>query len=417
MPQSANLAPEAGLLPRAAGALFETALDTMRVVVVTGPRQTGKSTLIQRHPRTAGLPYFTLDDVVTLRRASDDRRMFLESEPRMAIDEVPRDPALILAIKQVVDATHPQRLGQFVLTGSANLLMMRHVGDSLAGRAYYLRMWPLTRREQLGFGSAGMWTHFFETPTVQWLELVRATLAPEEAWRDAVRRGGFPAAVIDARTDEARSLWFDGYVTTYLERDVRDLQAIVHLQDFQALMQAAALRIGNLVNYADLARDVRMPASTVQQHVNLLETSFQAFRLRPYARNRTTRLIKAPKLYWSDTGLALHIGGGEATGAHLENYVLQDLLVWRDTETPRPDISYWRTAGGAEVDFIVERRRQLLAVEVKSSDEPTRRDAAHVLRFMEEYGPAVCGGLILHGGDRAYWLADRVLAAPWWAVL
>jgi predicted AAA+ superfamily ATPase len=335
----------------------------------------------------------------------------------MTIDEVQRDPALILAIKTAVDAAQPQRRGQFLLTGSANLLMMQQVGDSLAGRAYYLRMWPLTRREQLGFGTAGIWTRFFETNPDEWLALVRDEAVPEEDWRDAVRRGGFPAAVLDVRTDEARSLWFDGYVATYLERDLRDLQIVGNLQDFQTLMQIAALRIGNLVNYADLARDVRMPASTVRQHMNLLETSYQIVRLPPYMRNRTTRLIKSPKLYWNDTGLATYLGGGTPTGAHLENYVLNDLLAWRDTQVPRPEISYWRTAAGAEVDFVIERRQELLAIEVKATANPTPRDATHLRRFRDECGGQVRGALLLHGGDRAYWLATGVLAVPWWMVL
>jgi predicted AAA+ superfamily ATPase len=149
----------------------------------------------------------------------------------------------------------------------------------------------------------------------------------------------------------------------------------------------------------------------------LLETSFQAVRLPPYARNRTTRLIKTPKLYWSDTGLALHLGGGEPTGAHLENYVLHDLLVWRDTETPRPEITYWRTAGGAEVDFVVERRRALLAVEVKSGTTLAPRDFAHVKQFLDDYGADVRGAVVLKGSERAYWLADRIMAVPWWAVV
>lgn len=409
--------PPAPVLPRAAGRLYEKALDTMRVVVVTGPRQAGKSTLVRSHPRTAARPYFTLDDAATLLAAQADRRAFVRSDPEMTIDEVQRDPELILAIKTVVDAEHPPHRGQFVLTGSANLLMMKQVGDSLAGRAYYLHLWPLARREQLGFGAAGIWTQFFETPPGQWLDMVRAEPAPAEDWQDAVRRGGFPAAVLEEPDEEARSLWFEGYVATYLERDLRDLQTVSNLPAFQALMQAASLRIGNLLNNAELARDVRMPASTVQQYLNLLETSFQAIRLLPYARNRTTRLIKTPKLYWSDTGLALHLGGGTVTGAHLENYVLNDLLVWRDTEVPRPEVSYWRTASGAEVDFIIERRRELLAVEVKAGSAPTARDTAHVRRFCEEYGSQARGGIVLHGGERAYWITERILAAPWWMVL
>lgn len=393
-------------------------MRTMRVVVVTGPRQAGKSTLVQTDPLTAQRPYFSLDDPLTLLRVREDRRAFLRSEPELTVDEVQRDSELMLAIKAAVDEQRPSKHGQFLLTGSANILMMQQVSDSLAGRAYYLRLQPLTRREQLGHGTAGIWTRLFETPAEEWLELVRANKALEEDWRDAVRRGGFPAVSVELSEARERSLWFDGYIATYLERDLRDLKAVSNLQDFQALMQAAALRLGNLLNHAELARDVKMPATTVHQYMNLLETSYQAARLAPYARNRTKRLIKTPKLYWNDVGLALHLGGvREPTGAHLENYVFTDLLAWRETETPRPEVSYWRTASGAEVDFVIERQRKLLAVEVKTGGTPLPRDAAHIKTFFDEYGKQVCGGLVLHGGDQTYWLGDKILATPWWRVL
>lgn len=148
-------------------------------------------------------------------------------------------------------------------------------------------------------------------------------------------------------------------------------------------MQAAALRVGTLLNHAELARDAKMPLTTVHQYMSLLETSLQATRLVPYARNRTKRLIKTPKLFWNDVGLALHLGRAEPSGAPLENYVLTDLLSWRDTETPRPEVSYWRTASGAEVDFVLERKKKLLAVEVKAGEAPApprRRTHQGVLR-------------------------------------
>jgi uncharacterized protein len=405
------------ILPRAVAPLLDVALQTMRVVVITGPRQAGKSTLATNHPKLLSRPYFSLDDPATLLRVQADRRAFLSSEPDMVIDEVQRDPALILAIKVAVDHQRPQRRGQFVLTGSANLLMMKHVNDSLAGRAYYLNLQTLTRREQQGLGSAGIWTRLFETPAADWLDMVRAERARREDWRDVVKRGGFPTVALEITDEQQRALWFDGYIATYLERDLRDLHDVANLQSFRVLMQAAALRIGNLLNHAELGRDARMPLTTVHQYMGLLETSFQATRLVAYARNRTKRLIKAPKLYWNDVGLALHLGGGEPTGAHFENYVLTDLMAWRDTEAPRPEVTYWRTASGAEVDFVVERKRKLLAIEVKTGNAPGPGDVAHLKSFCAEYGSEVRGGVILHGGDESYWLGDNILAVPWWRVM
>jgi uncharacterized protein len=409
---------KSGILPRAVNPLLTSALSAMRVVVVTGPRQAGKSTLVRSHPQLAGLPYFSLDDSTTLLRVRSDRHAFVRSDRQMIVDEVQRDPELVLAIKVAVDEQRPQKRGQFVLTGSANILMMKQVSDSLAGRAYYLTLQPLARREQLGLAATGIWAQFYETPVREWLEMVLAETAPRTDWRAAVKRGGFPAAALELKNEHERSIWFDGYVATYLERDLRDLHAVANLQDFRALMQAAALRIGNLLNHAELARDVRMPPTTAHQYMNLLETSYQAVRLLPYARNRTKRLIKTPKLYWNDVALALHLGGIDSPGgAHLENFVLTDLLAWRDTETPRPEISYWRTAGGAEVDFVIDWKRSLLAVEVKAGRSPGPRDAAHLRNFAEMYGKQVHGAILLHGGDDSYWLGDRILAVPWWRVM
>ncbi|MEJ1964479.1 MAG: AAA family ATPase [Gammaproteobacteria bacterium] len=180
----------------------------------------------------------------------------------MIIDEVQREPELILAIKSVVDRQKPALRGQFVLTGSANLLLMKRVGDSLAGRAFYLRLWPMTRREQLGLASAGIWERFFEEDVAGWLEIVRAEKTPQASWQTSSARGGFPEVAVDGNGLAAadRTLWFDGYITTYLERDLRDLAAVADLRDFQRVMQAAARRIGNLLNQSELGRDAKLPA-------------------------------------------------------------------------------------------------------------------------------------------------------------
>ncbi len=409
------------ILPRAAAPLLARALRTMRVVVVTGPRQAGKSTFVEHHPELESRPYFTLDDALSRRRARENPSAFVRSEPRMTIDEVQREPELVLALKTVVDRQRPPVRGQFVLTGSANLLMMKSVGDSLAGRAYYLRLWPMTRREQLGLGAAGAWDRFFEEDVSHWLEMVRSEEAQRASWQEQAARGGFPEVAIGGLAAADRAIWFDGYVATYLERDLRELAAVADLADFQRLMQAAALRIGNLLNQSELGRDVKLPAMTVHRYLNLLEASYQIVRLPPYAVNRTKRLIKTPKLYWNDPGLALHLAhageGADPEGAHLENLVLCDLLAWRDTHAPRAAVTYWRTASGFEVDFVLEQRRQLVGVEVKTGSQPALKQVQGLRAFLAEHPRQARGGIVVHGGEESYWLDDRIVAVPWWRIM
>ena len=180
----------------------------------------------------------------------------------------------------------------------------------------------------------------------------------------------------------------------------------------------AALRLGQLVNQTELGRDTALPQPTVHRYLNLLETSYLLVRVPAYAVNRTKRLIKAPRLYWADAGLALHVtGSGEVPGAYLENLVLQDLLAWRDARLDRAEILYWRTAGGEEVDFVIEAGGRLLPVEVKAASRPRLGAAAHLRTFRAEYGEQARAGLLLHSGPALEWLTPDVLAAPWWKVL
>ncbi|UCD24370.1 MAG: DUF4143 domain-containing protein, partial [Gemmatimonadota bacterium] len=216
---------------------------------------------------------------------------------------------------------------------------------------------------------------------------------------------------------EDRDAWFAGYTATYLERDVQDLSAIEHLPDFRRLMRACCLRLGSLMNQADLARDVGIPPSTAQRYLNLLEASYQLIRLPAYSVNRTRRLTKSPKVYWTDTGLGMHLAGEtEPRGAHLENLVVNELLAWRDSRVRPPEILYWRTTKGAEVDFVIEWQGQLLAIEVKAARKVGHRDTRHLRAFLQEYADIVRGGIVLHTGDELSWLARDVLAVPWWLV-
>ncbi len=401
------------ILPRALEASLTAALRSFPVVVVTGSRQTGKSTLVRP---LDGRPYLTLDNLEILERARQQPDALVRNSDRLTLDEVQRSPDLLLAVKRAVDERRIP--GRFLLTGSANLLLMQKISESLAGRAAYLTLWPLTRREQLGLGQAGAWSRLFAAPDREWRDLLLAEDVPEEDWRPLALRGGYPVPVRELQDDQARSLWFDGYTRTYLERDLQDLSTVTSLVDFRRLMRAACLRLGGLINQAELGRDVGLPQPTVHRHLSLLETSYQLVRVPPFAVNRTRRLIKAPKLFWCDSALALHIAGEtEPRGAHLENLVLSDLLAWRDTQVPRPEVLYWRTASGTEVDLVIEYQGKLLPIEIKASSKPRLADARALTIFRGEYPDLARTGLLLHTGPEVEWIAEGVLAAPWWRLI
>jgi predicted AAA+ superfamily ATPase len=387
----------------------------MPAVIVTGARQTGKSTLAQdiAAPERRCLSLDDLDVRGELRR--DPAAMFEGTAP-ITLDEVQRDPNVLLAVKRAIDRRRVP--GRFLITGSANLLLMRQVSESLAGRASYLTLWPMTRREQLGLGRCGAWDDILQADDDDWLDVLAAQDVTADDWRRLALRGGFPTPAVQLRTKADRAVWFDGYVRTYLERDLQDLSSIDALPDFRRLMRATCLRIGQLVNQTELGRDVALPQPTVHRYLNLLETSYLLVRLPAFAVNRTKRLIKSPKAYWTDLGLALHLAGDPTPdGPHLENLVLNDLLAWRDSRLDHADVFYWRTAVGEEVDLVIETANHLLPIEIKATSRPGLRDIAGLQSFLAEYGRKSRGGLLLHAGPMLQWLTPRILAVPWWRVL
>jgi len=414
-------------LARAVAGTLDAMMRVMPAVVVAGARQTGKSTLARALGRSSqaggtGQPtpdtrrYLSLDDLDVLHLARHDPDALVRGSQPVTLDEVQREPDLLSAVKREID--RERRPGRFLLTGSANLLLMRRVSESLAGRASYLTLWPMARREQSGLGRCGIWEKLIESPDQDWLDVVREHPTDPEDWRALARRGGFPVPAVHLDAPAERAIWFDGYVRTYLERDLQALSSIAALPDFRRLMRAAALRLGALLNQTEVGRDIGLPQPTVHRWLNLLETSYLLVRIPAYSVNRTKRLIKAPKLYWSDTGLAMHLSQeDEPRGAHLENLVLQDLLAWRDSRPRRADVLHWRTTTGEEVDFVIEVDGSVLPIEVKATRRPRLRDTASLRAFRAEYHRTTRAGLLLHGGDSVEWITPGVLAAPWWKVV
>ncbi len=394
----------------------------MPVVVVTGARQVGKTTLVRSLPEAADRRFETLDSLTILDQARREPDALVSGATPLTLDEVQRAPDVLLAIKRAVD--DDRRRGRFLLTGSANLLLRRDVGESLAGRAVYLVLRPLTEREKRRERTGAPWATLLDVESDE--RALRTLGSPRRFdWRQAVLAGGFPSAAL-AGDPTDRHLWFEGYVDTYVQRDLRDLAQVGDLAAFVRFMRLTAMRTGGLLNQADLGRDAGVSRSSAQRWLSILDASFLLTLLPAFAESRAKRLIKTPKLYAGDTGLALHLSGVAdaegltnlpTVGVWLENLVLNDLLAWRETEVVKPEIFFRRSVTGEEVDFVVERRRRLLPIEVKSGRSVRVADARALDAFCAEFGRRAPFGLLLYDGQDTLKLTRATIAAPLGAVL
>jgi predicted AAA+ superfamily ATPase len=404
-------------LPRVIEPVLQDRLSRVPVVVITGARQTGKTTLVQRFPGASRRAYATLDSLTTLDRARQDPESLVASGEALTIDEVQRAPELLLAVKKEVD--RGRRSGRFLLTGSANLLLMKSVADSLAGRASYLVLRPMTCREKRGQPQRAVWPGLLEAPDLR-SALALLVEPGAQRWQHHALEGGYPPAVLASGEDD-RQVWFEGYVRTYVERDLRDLAQVGDLGAFVRLLKLASLRVGGLLNQAELGRDARISRPTVQRWLSLLETTFLITLLQPFHGSRAKRIIKTPKLYAGDTGLGLYLADIENEndlgklpngGSWLENLLLNELLAWRETEIKKPGIFFRRTAGGEEVDFVIEKGRRLLPIEIKAASTLRVADGRSLEAFIEEFPSRTPLGAIIYDGREAFALTKNVLALP-----
>ena len=396
---------------------LQAALRVLPVSVVTGARQTGKTTLTQMlEPARA---YFTLDDMGVLDQAERDPDALLATRP-VILDEVQRAPRLLLAVKRAVDSR--RRAGDFVLTGSANLLLMQHASDTLAGRAVYLELPPFCPAEWAQRKDALMPLDRLFAGDFDWQTW------PEEPgdWPTWLLRGGFPPALqIDSEAD--RGLWFAAYIQTYLERDLRQLSAVSSLPDFQRIMALAAQRTAKLLSQADLARDAALSHPTAHRYLNLLETGCLITRLRPLATNLSGAFVKAPKLLWTDCGLAAALAGIRSSsdlatrmdaGFWLEQTLFQTLQTWRALKPQQRRLHFWRDRAGHEVDFILEQDGKLVALEIKTGSQVTSGDTVGIRAFRDSLKrkDSLVRGVVLHAGKARPLDRDDV-ALPWgWMV-
>lgn len=398
-----------GYLPREITPRLERALRQLPVVVLSGLRQSGKSTLLQNESGLArGHTYRTLDDFATLTAARDNPESLLEEAT--ILDEVQRCPELLVALKRSVD--DQRRPGRFILSGSANLALLGHVSETLAGRAGYFTLHPMTRREQRG-----------TTAQVPFLVRFFSSLDLPSGKADAVTenevlRGGLPPACLSAADDVAE--WFRGYVQTYVERDVRQLSQITDLVAFRTLAQLAALRTAQVLVISTMARDAKLIAVTAGRYLDLLEASFLIRRLPPFLKNRTSRLVKSPKLHFTDSGLAAHMAGittlepghdDMLRGTLFETYVAQNLAALLEAHLPDAQMGYWHEQGRHEVDFVIEAGRKVFAIEVKAATRWNESDLSGLRVFLGRT-PACVAAVLAYNGKEAVKLDDRLYAIP-----
>lgn len=387
------------------------ALGEMPVVVITGLRQTGKTTFLQRQPGFGQRRYVTFDDFAQLEAAKSDPDGFVSDEEPLTIDEAHKCPEIFTAIKKSVDKKREP--GKFLLSGSANLGLLKGISESLAGRSIYFVMHPFNRREiTRKIAKQSFLENFFETQEI----IKTKDLRPIQA--EDILNGGMP--IICLGEVKNRFLWFKGYEQTYLERDVRELSRIDNIIAFRNLLHLTALRTGKLLSPSELARDAKLPVATVSRYLSLFETSFIITRLNPYLKNRATRLIKSPKLYLSDSGLACYLTGlnrieftssQPLTGSMFETYIAQNLLSLTQGRWPSACLYFWSVQGRNEVDFIIEVNNHCIALEIKSGTRWQERDLSGLKAFLTAT-PHCKAAILGYNGTEIVKLGEKIWALP-----
>jgi uncharacterized protein len=404
------------LYPRHLRRRVEEALRDTPVVLLNGPRQAGKTTLVQQFagPRRR---YLTLDDPGTLLSAQEDPVGLIRGLDRAVIDEVQRAPRLLLAIKQSVD--QDRRPGRFLLTGSANLMLVPGVADSLAGRMETLALLPLAGCEI--HGAKGHWLDAIFAGSPPRTSAGAGRRDTRDVLTRAVLGGGYPEAV--ARTDSRRrATWARQYVDALVQRDAREVASVDKLDHLSRLLRALAAVSGQLCNFSQLGGQVGLDAKTAGRYLAIFERMFLLRRVAPWSANRLARIVKTPKVHFLDSGLLSSLTGltdavaareRSRFGLALESHVFGELLKLASWSDDDYEVLTYRDKDQVEVDFVVENRAGIVAgVEVKSAASVGRDDFAGLRRLATLAGSKFAAGVVLYDGVETLPVGDRLWAVP-----
>lgn len=400
--------------PRWQATRLREALRDTPCVLIHGPRQSGKTTLAREVGESRGHRYLSFDDDAILDAATRDPVGFVDQLPaRTILDEVQRAPGIFASLKAAIDRR--RTAGRFILTGSANVLVVPRLTDSLAGRMGILRLHPLAQCEIARLRPRFIDVMFRGAFRSSVTDPLRTDLA------DRIVAGGYPSA-LRRRTTGRRLAWYRDYVETQVQRDVRDLSRLRSLDALPKLLAVAASQTARLVNVADLSAPFELTRQTIHEHVTLLERIFLLERLPAWHANRLSRLVKRPKLHMTDTGVAcalLGLGARElladrtAFGSMFETFVLQELrrqASWRSTPI---DFFHYRDRDDYEVDIVLEQGpTALVGVDVKAAASVNESDLRGLKRLRDAAGERFRAGLVIYDGSATVPMGDRVFAVP-----
>jgi len=392
------------------GNILKTVIGEIPVVILTGARQVGKSTLLQNELMLDDWKYLTLDNFDVLEQAEEDPLGLIFNYDKLIIDEIQKGKRLIEAIKLNVD----KGKGGYILSGSANMLLMSKISETLAGRASYLVLNPMVRREMV------------EESRPQWFVDLFEGRFPEEKKYKLIdpfpfMLKGFMPRIMYMENLENILRWWEGYVATYIERDLRNISNISSLTDFRKVMEILALRTGNLINQSEIARDSGVSQPSVYRYINLVEVGHMIVKITPFFPNRTKRIVKAPKVYWVDPALPVFLSGyynleslkkARELGGFFENLIFLHLKVLCELMVPKGEIHYYREVNRKEVDFVIEYGKKKIAIEVKLTDSPNYGDTKGLRYFMGEY-PDTKSAILIHAGREVKRFGDKIIAIPW----